>query len=39
MEPDKAKMMRRITGALVSEYGRSIVKNIRGDKREKDNGV
>ena len=39
MEPDKAKMMRRITGALVSEYGRSIVKNIRGDKHEKDNGV
>ena len=39
LEPDKAKMMRRITRALISEYGRNIVKKIRGDKREKDNGI
>lgn len=33
MEPDKAKMMRRIMRALVSEYGRSIVKKIKIGKQ------
>ena len=33
MEPDKAKMMRRIMGALVGEYGRSIVKKIKSGKQ------
>lgn len=33
MEPDKAKMVRRIIRALISEYGRNVVKGIRGNKQ------
>ena len=33
MEPEKAKIMRRIMRALISEYGRNVVKGIRENKQ------